>query len=39
MRHDVIAQDKVMFNPAQRRLLKRFAVSSLLMVVCGESAA
>jgi hypothetical protein len=39
MRHDVIAEDKVMFNPAQACLLKRFAVSSLLTVVCGESAA
>jgi hypothetical protein len=36
--HDVIQSEQIMFNPAQDRLLKIFATSSLLTVLRGESA-
>jgi hypothetical protein len=35
---DAIQSEKIMFNPAQDRLLKIFAISSLPTVVRGESA-
>ena len=36
---DAIESEKIMFNPAQDRLLKTFAMGSLLTVLCSESAA